>query len=165
MQCIVAVDENWAIGCHGRLLTYLPGDLKYFKEKTLNKVVVLGRKTLLTFPKQRPLKDRLNMILTTDQEFKCEDAKVYHNIETLNQDLKKYKSEDVFIIGGESVYKQMIDVCDIAYVTKIHQGFDGDVFFPNLDELEEWELVESSELQHYEDITYTFCKYEKNARK
>ncbi|TCT14379.1 dihydrofolate reductase [Natranaerovirga pectinivora] len=159
MNCIVAVEDSWGIGCKGRLLTYLPGDLKYFKEKTLGKVVVLGRKTLSTFPKGNPLKDRINIILTNDKSFTSEGAIVKHSINEVLEELEKYNEEDIFIIGGESIYNQFIQTCKTAYVTKIKANFNSDVFFPNLDLSEEWELVEESETQEYDGIEYIFCKY------
>ncbi|TCK92352.1 dihydrofolate reductase [Natranaerovirga hydrolytica] len=161
MNCIVAVEKNWGIGCQGRLLTYLPGDLKYFKEKTLDKVVILGRKTLSTFPNGMPLKGRTNIILTRDKNFQCEGAIVKHNVEDVLELIKEYDKENVFVIGGESIYNQFMDHCETAYVTKIHDSFQSDVFFPNLDEKKEWQLIEESHINNHNDIAYQFCVYKK----
>ncbi|MFP4698451.1 MAG: dihydrofolate reductase [Eubacteriales bacterium] len=162
MNCIVVVEKSWGIGYKGDLLTYLPGDLKHFKEKTKGKTVVMGRKTLFTFPNQKPLPKRNNIILTTDNNFQCKGATIYYSIEELMNELKEYSQDDIFVIGGESVYKQMLKYCDTAYVTKIHQFFRADTFFPNLDKAKEWKLIEESEEQQYRDIKYTFCEYTRN---
>ena len=112
MNMIVAVDENWAIGNKGELLVRIPNDQKMFRNETINKVVVLGRKTMDTFPQKQPLPKRTNIILTRNPEYTVKDAIVVHSVEELLEELKNYNSEDVYIIGGDSVYQQMLPYCD-----------------------------------------------------
>ena len=152
MNAIVAVDNNWAIGCKNSLLVRIPADHKNFRRETTGKVVVLGRKTLETFPQGMPLPNRTNIILSTNPEYKVKDAVVVHNKEELDAELKKYPTEDVYIIGGESVYRMMLSECDVVHVTKIDHAYEADAFFPNLDEMPEWKITADSEEQTYFDI-------------
>lgn len=161
MNLIVAVDKNWAIGNQNKLLVSIPNDQKMFRNETIGKVVVLGRKTMETFPGGQPLAKRTNIILSTDKNYKVKDAVVVHSVDELLEELKKYPSEDVYIIGGESVYKQMLPYCDTAHVTKIDHAYEADTYFPNLDEDEAWEVVAVSEEQTYFDIAYEFVKYQR----
>ncbi len=161
MNLIVAVDENWGIGNKNELLVRIPADMKFFREETTGKVVVLGRKTLETFPQGLPLKNRTNIILSTNPTYQVKDAVVVHNVEELLEELKKYDEEDIYIIGGESVYKQMLPYCKVAHVTKIDHAYEADAYFPNLDEEPEWEITADSDEQVYFDITYHFLKYER----
>ena len=161
MNLIVAVDENWAIGNKDDLLIRIPADHKNFRQETTGKVVVLGRKTLETFPQGLPLKNRTNIIMSTNPAFKVKDALVVHDLEELLKELEKYDSEDVYIIGGESVYRQMLPYCDVAHVTKIDHAYEADAYFPNLDDSSEWQITADSEEQTYFDITYHFLKYER----
>lgn len=156
MNAIVAVDKNWAIGYKGKLLVSIPSDMKRFREITTGKVVVLGRKTMATFPGGLPLKNRTNIVLTKDKDYKAGDAIIVHSIEQLLEELKKYNSEDVYIIGGDSVYKQMLPYVDTCLVTKINHPYQSDAFFPNLEKDDEWSLVEESDEQIYFDLEYTF---------
>lgn len=161
MNAIVAVDNNWAIGCKNRLLVRIPADHKNFRQETTGKVVVLGRKTLETFPQGMPLPNRTNIILSTNPEYKVKDAVVVHSKEELDTELKKYPTEDVYIIGGESVYRMMLPACDVVHVTKIDHGYEADAYFPNLDKDDEWEITAESEEQTYFDLPYYFVKYER----
>ena len=165
MNLIVAVDENWAIGNKNELLVSIPADHKFFRQETTGKVVVLGRKTLETFPQGLPLKNRTNIILSSNPNFKVKDAIVVHSTEELLEQLKKYNEEDIYIIGGESVYRQMLPYCDVAHVTKIDRAYEADAYFPNLDEMPEWQITADSDEQVYFDITYHFLKYEKTGKK
>ncbi len=161
MNLIVAVDSNWAIGNKNQLLVRIPNDHKHFREETTGKVVVLGRKTLETFPQGQPLKNRTNIILSKDPNYQVKDAIVVHSIEELLEELKKYKDEDIYIIGGDSVYKQMLPYCNVAHVTKIDHAYEADAYFPNLDEDKGWEITADSDEQTYFDIAYHFLKYER----
>ena len=161
MNLIVAVDENWAIGNKNDLLIRIPADMKMFRQETTGKVVVLGRKTLETFPGGQPLKNRTNIILSTKKDYEVKDAIVVHSIEELLEELKKYPQEDIYIIGGETVYQQMLPYCNVAHVTKIDRAYEADAFFPNLDANEAWEITAESDEQSYFDTTYSFVKYEK----
>ena len=161
MNLIVAVDENWAIGYKNELLIRIPADMKMFRQETTGKVVVLGRKTLETFPNGQPLKNRTNIILSTKKDYQVKDAIVVHSIEELLEELKNYPSEDIYIIGGETVYRQMLPYCDVAHVTRIDRKYEADAFFPNLEEEGNWEITAASDEQSYFDTTYTFVKYER----
>ena len=161
MNVIVAVDNNWAIGNKNELLIRIPNDHKHFREETTGKVVVLGRKTLETFPQGLPLKNRTNIILSKDKKYQVKDAVIVHSIEELLEELKKYNEEDVYIIGGDSVYRQMLPYCDVAHITKIDHEYEADAYFPNLDADEEWQITEESDEQTYFDIAYQFIKYER----
>jgi len=161
MNCIVAVDKNWAIGCRNQLLVRIPEDQRHFRETTTGKVVILGRNTLETFPEAKPLKNRTNIVITRKMDYKLNDAIVVHSIEEALAEAKKHNSEDVYVIGGESIYRQMLPYCDVAIVTKIDYEYQADTYFPNLDKMEDWTLVEESEEHTYHDLAYTFCRYER----
>lgn len=161
MNIIVAADENWAIGNKDKLLVSIPNDQKHFREETTGKVVVLGRKTLQTFPQGQPLKNRTNIILSRDKNYEVKDATAVHSVEELLEELKKFDTEDVYIIGGESIYRQMLPYCDVAHVTKIDHKYEADTYFPNLDNDPEWEITADSDEQTYFDIAYTFLKYQR----
>lgn len=159
MNLIVAVDRNWGIGYKGQLLVSIPNDHKMFRKETLNKVIVYGRKTLETFPLSQPLDRRTNIILSRNPDYQVRGAVVVHSIEELLKELEKYDSEDIYIIGGESIYRQMLPWCDTAHVTRIDYAYQADAFFPDLDKDPEWEITADSEEQTYFDIPYTFVRY------
>lgn len=161
MNAIVAVDNNWAIGCKNRLLVRIPADHKNFRQETTGKVVVLGRKTLETFPQGMPLPNRTNIVLSRNPDYKVKGAVVAHDREELMQKLSKYPTEDIYIIGGESVYRMMLPECDVVHVTKIDHEYEADSYFPNLDQDEAWEITADSEEQTYFDLPYCFVKYER----
>ena len=128
MNLIVNVDKNWAIGYGGKLLVSIPEDMKFFRSETTGKVVVLGRKTLATFPGGLPLKNRTNVILTRNPEFTAKGAVVCHSVEETLKELKKYPSEDVYIIGGDTIYRQFLPYCDTAHVTRMEHAYDADAW-------------------------------------
>lgn len=161
MNLIVAVDNNWAIGYQNKLLVSIPADMRFFRDETTNKVVIMGRNTLLSFPSGIPLKNRTNIIITRQKDYTVKDAIVVHSIEEALELAKGYKSEDIYAIGGASIYKQMLPYCDVAYVTKIDYSYLADTHFPNLDKMEEWVVAEESEEQTYYDLAYNFCRYER----
>ncbi len=164
MNCIVAVDKNWAIGKDNKLLVRIPADQKMFRQETTGKVVLLGRKTLETFPGGLPLKNRTNIILTRDPSYTVKDAVIVHSVEEALEEIGKYPPEDVYCIGGESVYRQMLPYCSTAHVTKVEYAYEADSWFPNLDDDPEWHITAESEEQTYFDLEYRFVKYERNAR-
>lgn len=164
MNLIAAVDKNWAIGLDNKLLVSIPEDMKFFRKTTTGKVVVMGRKTLESFPNGLPLKNRVNIVLTSDTNYNVKDAVIVHSMEELMEELKNYNSEDVYVIGGESIYRQMVDLCDVAHITKIDYEYQADSYFPNLDEKEEWEITADSEEQTYFDLEFYFLKYEKKKK-
>ena len=161
MNMIVAVDSNWAIGHKGKLLVSIPEDMQFFRRETTGKVVVMGRKTLESFPNGLPLKNRVNVVITKDKEYNVKDAIICHSIEEALEVLKQYNDEDIYVIGGESIYRQFLPYCSVAHVTKINYSYDADTYFPNLDEMEEWTIEESSDERTYFDLEYEFVKYVK----
>lgn len=161
MNLIAAVDRNWAIGRKGRLLAAIPGDQRHFREETLGKAIVLGRKTLQTFPQGLPLKDRANFILSRNRDFRVKGAEIVHSLEALREALAPYPSRDVYCVGGESVYRQLLPWCDAAYITRIDRDYEADAWFPDLDADPEWELTADGEERTYFDIAYTFLRYER----
>ena len=163
MNLIAAVDQNWAIGNKNELLVRIPADQKFFRETTTGKVVVMGRKTLESFPNGLPLKKRTNIVLTSNGDYQVKDAIIVHTIKELLEELKKYNNEEIFVVGGESIYRQLEPYCDTAYITKIDQAFQADTYFPNLDQIEGWKQVDESEEYTCFDLEYVFSKYERKA--
>ena len=164
MQAIVAVDSNWAIGHKGQLLVSIPADQKdNFRARTLDKTIIYGRKTLETFPQKIVLPRRRNIILSTKEDYEVKNAEVAHSREEALALIKDEDPDDVFIIGGASVYEEFLDDCNRCIVTFIDKEYQADAFFPNLDKLDDWELVDESEEQVYFDITYTYRIYERKA--
>lgn len=161
MNVIVNVDKNWAIGNKGKLLVSIPNDMKMFRNETLGKVVILGRKTLTTFPQGQPLKGRTNIILTRDETFSAPDAVVVHSVEEVLEEAKKYPPEDVYVIGGDSIYRQLLPYCDTAIVTKCDQAYEADAYFPNLEKDPVWQMTGESEEQTYFSLEYTFQRWER----
>ena len=151
MNVIVAVDENWGIGRDGDQLVYLSQDLKRFRALTTGHPVILGRKTLATFPGGRPLKGRRNLILSRDPDFAPEGAEVFRDLEALRS--------AAFVIGGASVYKQLLPWCDVAYVTRIHAAFPADVVFPDLDRDPDWELAEEEPPLEQDGLKFHYAFY------
>ena len=161
MNIIVAVDNNWASGKNNKLLVRIPSDQQFFRETTTGKVVVMGRKTLESFPNGLPLKNRTNIVLTRNKNYQAGDAVIVHSVDELHEELKKYNSEDIYVIGGQKIYELLLDECDVAHVTKIDYSYDADAYFPNLDEKPEWKLTADSEEQTYFDVVFSFNKYER----
>lgn len=164
MNLIAAVDHHWAIGVKGRLLARIPNDQKHFREETMGKVVVYGRRTLQTFPQGMPLQGRTNIILSREPSYRVKGAEVVHSLERLLDKLEAYPSEEVYCIGGESVYRQMLPYCDTAHITKIDHIYEADAYFPDLDKEPGWKITADSDEQTYFDIAYTFLKYERTAK-
>lgn len=161
MNLIVAVDKNWAIGHKNDLLVRIPADQRFFREETTGKVVIMGRKTLESFPQKQPLKNRKNIVITRDRNYKVKDAIVVHSIEEALKEVEGVPTEDVYVIGGATIYEQMMEYCDVAHVTKIDFAYQADTYFPNLDEKPEWQIVADSEEQTYYDLEYYFLRYER----
>lgn len=161
MNLIAAVDKNWGIGYKGKLLVRIPSDQQWFQKATKGRVIVLGRKTLETFPNGLPLPARRNIILSRNPGFQVKGAEVTHSVEETLRLLKQYKSEDIYIAGGESIYRQFLPYCDVAHITRIDYEYQADACFPNLEELPDWELAADSEEQTYFDLEYTFQRFER----
>ena len=162
MRLILAADEKWGIGKDGGLLCHLPGDLKYFKEKTLGKTVVMGRVTLESLPGGKPLPDRRNIVLTRQEDYYVEGAETVSSEEELWSALLTTPPEDIMVIGGEQIYKGLLPFCDVCYITKIYQDFDADRFFVNLDEDPEFVGRQVSNVLEENGIKYQFFEYVRN---
>ena len=160
MDLIVAVDNNLAIGNKGDLLVSIPEDHKFFRQTTMGNVVVLGRKTLAGFPNGLPLAGRDNIILSTDPKYTVRGGKVVHSKDELFEELRQYQDKEIFVIGGGQIYEMLLPYCRYAHVTKIDYDYAADTYFPNLDQLENWELVADSEEHTYFDLEFYFLKYE-----
>ncbi len=159
---VVAVDKNWGIGNDGKLLFHISEDLKNFRRLTENKTVILGRKTLATFPKGAPLKNRRNIVLSRDESYFVEGAEVVRSVEEAEMLLKNENTDNVCVIGGESIYTQFLPLCDTAVVTKIDvSAKKSDKFYPNLDKNEEWYLESETEEMEENGIKFKFCTYKK----
>ena len=161
MKAILSADRNWGIGNGNKLLVSIPSDMKFFRQTTTGKVVVMGRKTLESFPNGQPLKNRTNIVLTENPDYRVKDAVIVHSKEELLKTLEQYDTEDIYIIGGESIYRMMLPYCDTVLVTKIDRAFQADTFFPDLDKMEQWEMTEEGEEQTCFDLEFRFTKYER----
>ena len=161
MQMIAAVDRNWAIGNRGQMLVTIPADQQFFRQETMGKVVVMGRKTLESLPGGQPLAKRTNIILSRDPDFTVKGAIVCRSVEEALKACEGYADEDIFIAGGETIYRQFLPCCDIAHVTALDYAYQADTFFPNLDEMDEWEMTEEGEEQTCFDLEFRFTKYER----
>lgn len=166
MKLVVAVDNEWGIGYRGELLARVRADLKNFQSLTKGNVVILGSKTLATFPGGRVLKDRINIVLSRNPDYSPEGAVMARSMEELLEILGAYNADDVFVIGGSQIYSQLLPYCDTAYVTKFHKSFEKDAYFENLDASKDWKLVEVSdeyitnpETDTETDMKFTFCTY------
>ena len=161
MKLIAAVDKNWAIGYKNQLLVSIPSDMKQFRQKTTGHIVVMGRKTLESFPGGLPLKNRRNIVLTSNRNYQVKDTVIVHSEEELKEELKKYDTDEIFVIGGESIYRMLEPLCDEAFITKIDHSYQADAHFPNLDVDPSWVLKEESEENTCFDLEYVFTRYER----
>lgn len=161
MNMILAVDKNWAIGCDGGLLVHLPGDLKFFKEQTSGKTVIMGRTTMESLPGKKPLPNRENIVMTRQEDFEKDGFKVLKSKEAVLDYVKDMAEDQVFIIGGEQIYKSFLSDADTIYLTKIDAEFKADRYFVNLDEMPEFKVTWESRSQDENGIVYKFYKYER----
>lgn len=161
MDIIVAVDENWGIGKDGALLQRISADMRYFREKTTGGVLILGRKTLESFPNQKPLPNRVHIVLTRNRDYPAEGVILCHDPAELPQLLSPYADRQVFVAGGGMVYLALLPLCERAYVTKIRRSYPADTTFPNLDEAEDWVLAEQGDLQEENGVAFSFDVYER----
>lgn len=161
MNMIVAVDNNWAIGNKNELLVSIPADMKFFRQETMGKVVVMGRKTLESFPNGMPLEGRINIVLSRNPDYRVKGALVVHSVEELLKELQKYPKEHIYVIGGESVYRQLLPYCGVVHATRIDMEYEADAHFPDLEKDPEWVVTADSDEQTYFDIAYEFVKYER----
>ena len=159
MNLIIAVDKNWGIGKDGDLLCHLPGDLEYFKKMTLDKTVIMGRVTLESLPGSKGLPKRRNIVLTRDASYEAVNAEIVHSYEEIEEIVSGLPEDEVFVIGGAQIYKDMLPKCSTCYVTKIYKDFDADRHFENLDVSGEFDCEPVGELMEENGIEYRFYKY------
>lgn len=159
MKCIVAVDENWAIGCDNQLLKSIPEDMKYFKSKTMGNVVIMGRTTFWTLSNKRALPGRVNIVLSTQAEFRPENVTRCSSIQELREELNKYPEKEHFVIGGAMVYQELLPYCESCLVTRMKASFPADRHFENLEEHPDW--IRTWEETHVtaDGLEYSFCQY------
>lgn len=156
MELIVAVYDDWGIGCCGTQPIALSADRKFFRETTKGAMVIAGRKTIGDFPGQKPLPGRVNVALTRT----VKEIPGFTVCDSPEAAMELAKSaERCFVIGGGSVYRQMLPYCDTAYITKVHTVTDCDTYFPNLDEMEDWYLAETLLTGEEDDISYEMLLY------
>lgn len=158
MNLIASVDENWGLGYQGQLLARVPEDLRHFRRHTLGKVVVMGQTTLYTLPQAAPLPERVNIILSDDPAFTCPGAQVVNSLGALGAALNDYRQE-VYVIGGASVYQQLLPYCHCAYLTRFHARFPADRFLADLDALPHWTLVGQSGVMDHQGLAFTYQTY------
>ena len=157
MKLIAAADKNWGIGKDNKLLCHLPGDLKYFKEKTLGKTIVTGRKTLESLPGGKPLPGRKTIILTRDKTLVNDGVQIIHSIE----ELLSINDEELIVAGGGQIYNQLLEYCDSCLITKLDCSFDADTFLSDLDTSVDFEMIWQSEEQVENGISYRFTEYKR----
>lgn len=160
MNVIAAVDGNWGIGYKGSLLVHIPDDLHRFRTMTMGGILLLGRKTLESFPNGKPLPGRRNLILSRQKDFRVQEGEVFCNLKDMAAAVSEEESEHVFVVGGESVYRQLLPYCRYAYLTRIRKSFPADTYFPDIASFPQWQLLEESPVYYWKDMAYTYQKYE-----
>ncbi len=163
MKLIVAVDEKWGIGKSGDLLKSIPDDMLYYRATTRDRVVVMGYATLLSLPHSRPAPGRLNLVLADIQGLRVSGAVVCGSMDRLLELIGCFEPDDVFDIGGGSMYRQLMPYCSDAHITKMQFDGGADTHIPNLDELAAWSVAEESERYDYEGLSYAFVVYHNDA--
>ena len=159
MNLIVAVSSDWGIGRDGDLLFRVSEDLKRFRRLTLGKTIVMGHNTFKSLPGSKPLGGRRNIVLSRQAGLVIPGVTVCGSPEEVSDILARQPAEDIFIIGGEMIYRAFLGKCSLAYVTKIQANPPADAFMPNLDDLPEWVLAEESEEMMFEGGIYRYCLY------
>ncbi len=159
MNFIVALDKNNGIGNKNNLLIHLPEDLKFFKNTTWGKILVMGRETLESLPNKKPLPGRTTIVITTKTDYSNNEAIVVHSLSELFERLKQYNSEDIFVAGGESIYKQLIPYCEYGYITYINKEFQADKYLMSIDEMSQWEKTWESQTMEFKGTNFVFTKY------
>ena len=161
MNLIFSAGQNWELGYENRLIFRAKADMAHFARHTTGKAVIMGRKTLETLPGGKPLKNRENIILTNDKSLVIEGASVAHSVEELPERLKNYPDNDIYVIGGESVYRQLLPYCRVAYVTRFLRSAEADRFMPDFDKLDGWQKTESSGTHEENGLKFRFDTYER----
>ena len=165
MTIILSADNDWAIGKDGGLVTDIPEDMKFFRETTKGHTVAMGENTLISFPNSKPLKNRTNIVLSQDDKHNYEEVMNVHSMDDFKMEIKKQlENDDVFIIGGASIYRQMLPYVDEVLLTKVNEDGHAEVFFPNIDQDPSFELLSSSEIMEDNDHQIRFCTYKNNGK-
>lgn len=159
MNIIAAADKNWGIGRGGSLLVKIPKDQKLFRDETLGKVVIMGRKTLESLPGGQPLYGRTTIVLSRNPQYRVKGAQVVNSVEEALQAVSSYSAEKVFVAGGEEIYQAFLPYCDTAHITKLDYVYQADAHMPDLDADPDWEMDLESDEETYFDLCYTFCRY------
>jgi dihydrofolate reductase len=159
MNLIFSAGENWELGFENGLVFRAKADMAHFMRHTTGKTVVMGRRTLESLPGGKALKNRANVVLTTDKAYKAEGAEIVHSVEELLDRLKAANSDDVYVIGGESVYRQLLPYCRVAYVTRFLRAAKADRHMPDFDRLDGWRKAESSETNEENGLRFRFDTY------
>jgi dihydrofolate reductase len=165
MNLIASADIEWGIGFQGDLLYHVSEDMVWFKKQTINKVVIMGRETYASLPGNKPLVDRVNIILSSKKDFVALGCIVCTNMLDLFAKIAKYDPDDLFVIGGASIYEQFLPYCHKAYITKFHKKSPADRYLPNIDQLDNWQLLDISKDFRHNDLRYNFCIYQNNSPK
>lgn len=160
MNIIASASKSWGIGKNNELLFHIKEDMKYFRETTTGNVVVMGRKTLDSLPGGRPLKNRINIVLTRDCAFERDGVTAVHSVGELLDEIKKYNSE-TFVIGGGEIYNTLLPHCKRAYITRINADKDADTFLPDLDKSGDWRIISETAGSAEGGLEYTFTVYER----
>lgn len=159
MKLIAAVNNEWGIGKNNDLLYHIPEDMKFFRAKTKDNIIIIGRKTLESFPGGKPLKNRVNIVMTRDLNYKCEEAVVVHSVEEIADAAKKYAGKEIYLCGGEKIYKLLLPYCEEAFITKVYDSCECEKFMVNLDEKSDWYLSEKSNIFEDSGYKFSFCTY------
>jgi dihydrofolate reductase len=159
MIAIAAIDNNWGIGYGNKLLFSIPEDMKHFKALTENKTVIMGHQTLLSLPGSKPLKNRKNIILSRNADINIKDSTICASIPHLMESIRCLNKDDVFVIGGQTVYEQLLDYCNVVYITQVRVSRTADRFFPNVDIMDNWEKTYESNEKTHGDIKFVFTAY------
>lgn len=161
MKSIVAVDKKWGIGKKNDLLFSLPEDMAFFRKTTLGKVCCMGYNTLLSFPNSKPLKNRTSIVLAPEGIIR-DDCTIVYSLDELKKELEKYDTNEVFVIGGAMFYRTMLPYCDEVLVTKVDADGGAEVFYENLDALDNWEMVYQSNEVETNGHKIRFTTYKNN---
>ena len=162
LSLIAAVGENWELGKDGDLLFSIKEDMQFFRRTTMDNVVIMGRKTLESFPGQKPLKNRVNIVLTRNKNYSVEGAVVVTTLDELFAELEKYGEKEHIVIGGGEIYSLLMPYCTKAYITKVDADKEADTFLPNLDDDNAWSIASESEVFDNGKVTYKFVTYKRN---
>lgn len=160
MKLIVNADKNWAIGRGGGLIFPIPEDMKFFRETTKGKTVIMGRKTLESFPGGQPLKNRRNIVLSRKGGEFPDGVIAVRSVEELGDAVSGIPEDELFVIGGAEIYRLLLDRCNEALITRVDAACpDPDSYIPNFDELSDWVLAEQSEEKEHDGVRFRFCTY------